>query len=360
LALIEASGATETERQARAVALAAEEIKRPFDLSRSPLLRANLLRISTDDHVLVLTIHHITADGWSMAVLCHELAVLYEAFSDEEPSPLPTLPIQYADYAIWQRKWLQGEVLERLVSYWKTQLDGVPEVLELPTDRPRPRVQTFRGAHHRLMFPVDLTNRLKQLSRNTGATLFMTCLAAFQLLLSRYSGQKDLIVGTDVANRSRVELEHLIGFFTNLLPLRARFSGDLKFTQLLRQVRETTLDAYAHQDLPFEKLVEELRPRRDLSRNPLVQVLLVMQNQPALKMEMPELDVSRFELPLESSRFDLVLFLSESNNGLEGLWLYNLALFEPDTIGRLSDHYQKLLESIVFEPEARLDSYDVK
>jgi amino acid adenylation domain-containing protein len=359
LPLIELSSLIESEKEAECEALAAAEIKRPFDLSRGPLLRAGLFRISTSDHVLVLTMHHIAGDGWSLAVLFHELKVLYEAFANEKPSPLPGLPIQYADYAIWQREWLQGDVLDRLVSYWKNQLAGAPSVLDLPTDKPRPPVQTFRGAHEPLSLSIDLVNGLKQLSRATGATLFMTCLAAFQLLLSRYSGQQDLIVGTDVANRNRVETERLIGFFTNLLPLRAKLSDDLKFTELLQQVRETTLDAYAHQDLPFEKLVEELRPARDLGRNPLAQVLLVMQNQPETEMEMFELDVSRFELPLESSRFDLVLFLSETENGLDGLWLYNQDLFEPNTITRFAALYRQLLESIVREPGARLDSYEI-
>ncbi len=348
-----------TEKEARCEELAAEEIKRPFDLSRGPLLRARLFRISTNDHVLVLTMHHIAGDGWSLAVLFHELTVLYEAFANEKPSPLPALPIQYGDYAVWQRELLQGDVLDRLVSYWKKQLAGAPPVLELPTDKPRPPAQTFRGAHEPFTLPIDLVNGLKQLSRNTGATLFMTCLAAFQLLLSHYSGQHDLIVGTDVANRNRVETEGLIGFFTNLMPLRAKLSDDLKFTELLQQVRETTLDAYAHQELPFEKLVEELRPERDLGRNPLAQVLLVMQNQPGTKMEMFELDVSPFELPFETSRFDLVLFLSETENGLEGLWLYNQDLFEPNSITRLSELYEQLLENIVREPSARVDSYGI-
>ena len=358
LPLMDLTKVPETEREAQAEQFAAEEIKQPFDLTHGPLLRALLLRLSDDDHVLILTMHHIAADGWSIGVLFRELTTLYESFVAAKPSPLPVLSIQYADYAVWQRQWLQGEVLEKLVSYWRKQLAGAPPVLELPTDKPRPQVQSFRGAHERLALNTSLTIDLKQLSQRQGATLFMTCLAAFQLLLSRFSGQQDLIVGTDVANRNRVETENLIGFFTNLLPLRAKLSGDLKFSELLRQVRETTLEGYAHQALPFEKLVEELRPARDLGRNPLVQVLLVM-NQPALRMELPELTVSPFDLPLESSRFDLVLFLSESENGLAGFWLYNPDLFEPQTIRRLSAEYEKLLARIVATPEARLDSYEV-
>jgi amino acid adenylation domain-containing protein len=343
--------------EAEAKRLAAEEINQPFDLSRGPLLRAKLIKLGPDDHVLVLTMHHVAGDGWSLAVLFRELTILYDAFANGKSSPLTALPVQYADYAVWQRGWLQGEVLDRLLSYWKKQLAGAPQVLELPVDNVRPAAQTFRGAHESLKLSPDLTGSLKQLSREEGVTPFMTCLAAFQLLISRWTGQNDLVVGTDVANRNRVETESLIGFFTNLLPLRARISDHLKFTELLRQIKEVTLEAYAHQDLPFEKLVEELKPPRDLSRNPLVQVLLVMQNQPNQQTAMWGLDVSRFELPIESSRFDLVLFLFESENGFAGLWLYNHDLFEPETIRRLSLHYQELLAQIVREPTARLDSY---
>jgi len=268
------------------------------------------------------------------------------------------LPIQYADYAAWQRRWLQGEMQEKLVSYWRKQLAGVPTVMSLPTDKPRPPVQSFRGAYEEFEMPRALLDDLKRLSRSEGVTLFMTCLAAYQLLLARFSGQQDLLVGTDVANRTRVETESLIGFFTNLLPLRANLTGDLEFSGLMRQVRETTLEGYAHQDLPFEKLVEELRPERDLGRNPMVQVLLVMQN-PEVPIELTKLDVSRYDLPLESSRFDIVLFLSAGEQGLSGFWLYNPDLFEAATIARLSDNYQKLLGQIVARPSARLDSFEI-
>ena len=357
LRLIDLDAVSEAQRQAEAEKVAAEEISKPFDLARDPLLRAVLIRIDADDHVLVLTLHHIAADGWSLAVLFRELTVLYEAFASEKPSPLAPLLIQYADFAIWQREWLRGDVRDKLVAYWKTQLAGAQPVLELPADRPRPLVQSFRGAYQRLTIPVALSNNLKQLSRNEGVSLFMTCLAAFQLLLSRYTGEQDFIVGTDVANRNRVETEGLIGFFTNLLPLRTRISGNPAFTELLRRVRETTLDAYAHEDLPFDKLVEELSPPRDSGRNPLVQVLLVMQNNPA-PFTLPGLQVSQFELPIESSRFDLVLFLADTENGLEGLWLYSPDLFEPSTIAKMSVHFERLLGAIVKEPAAKVDSYE--
>ena len=349
----------EIEREDRVKLSAAEEIKQPFDLTRGPLLRACLLKLGVEDHVLVLTMHHIAADGWSIAVLFRELTALYDTFANGAVRPLPALPIQYADYAAWQRAWLQGDALEQLVSYWKTELAGAPMTLELPADKSRPSVQGFRGAHELFSLSPDLTSSLKALSRGQVVTLFMTCLAAYQLLLSRYASQQDLIVGTDVANRNRVETEGLIGFFTNLLPLRAKCSGDLKFTELLQQVKKTTLEAYAHQDLPFDKLIEELRPPRDLGRNPLVQVLLVMQNQPGQQFELPNLRLSRFDLPLESSRFDLALFLSETDNGLAGLWLYNPDLFEPHTIARLSTNYRKLLGSIGCDPAARLDSFEI-
>ncbi|MCU1267658.1 MAG: amino acid adenylation domain protein [Acidobacteria bacterium] len=356
--LLEIGALPEPQREAEARRLAAEQTSQPFDLTQGPFLRVGLIKFSTDDHVLVITMHHIAADEWSIAILFRELARLYDAITHGRPSPLSALPIQYADYAAWQRRWLHGERLEKLASYWRKQLAGTPMLLSLPTDKARPAVQSFRGAHEMFALSISLTSDLKTLSRREGVTLFMTGLAAFQLLLSRLSGQQDLLVGTDVANRNRVETEGLIGFFTNLLPLRARLANDLEFRELLHQVRETTLEAYAHQDLPFEKLVEELRPERDPSHNPIVQVLLVMQNPDSI-VELTELQTAYFDLPLDSSRFDLVLFLSETEGRLEGFWLYNPDLFEPATIARFSSSYQKLLESVVADPEARLDSFDI-
>jgi amino acid adenylation domain-containing protein len=343
-------------RQEKADELAAGEVKQPFDLTKGPFLRTKLIRVDDDDHVLILTMHHIAADEWSLAILFRELSSLYNAFTKEKSSSLRELSTQYADYAAWQRQWLQGEDLEKLISYWREQLDGAPTILNLPTDKPRPAVQSFRGAYEEFEMSRELLDRLKHLSRSEGVTLFMTCLAAYQLQLARFSGQSDLLIGTDVANRNRVETESLIGFFTNLVPLRARVSDDLDFVSLLHQVRETTLEAYAHQDLPFEKLVEALRPERDPGRNPMVQVLLVMQN-PNVPIVLNELEVSRFDLPLESSRFDLVLFLSEGESGLSGFWLYNPDLFEKETILRLSRNYEKLLEQVVTERTTQLGSF---
>ena len=356
LPLIVITADSDDQRHADAEKVAAEEIRRPFDLSRGPMLRACLIRLQADNHVLVLTLHHIAADGWSLTVLFRELTVLYEAFANENASPLPSLPIQYADFAMWQREYLQGDVLHKLLTYWKKQLAGVHPVLELPADRPRPAVQSFRGAHHQLTLSSELSNDLKSLSRNEGVSLFMTCLATFQLLLSRYTAREDFIVGTDVANRNLVETEGLIGFFTNLLPLRTQISGNPTFTELLRRVRETTLETYAHEDLPFDKLVEELSPPRDPSRNPLVQVLLVMQNN-ATPFTLTRLHVSKFELPIESSRFDLVLFLTESEKGLSAFWLYDADLFEPGRIAKMAVHFERLLLSITKEPSAKLHSF---
>lgn len=355
--LVDLAAMPEAQREGEAEQILAAEIRRPFDLSSDVLLRASLIRISADEHVLVLTLHHIATDGWSLAVLFNELTRLYEAFAHSLPTPLAPLPLQYADFAVWQRQWLQGEVLDKLLSYWQTQLAGAPPLLELPTDKPLTAAPSFRGAAEVRPMPALLRDSLKRLSSSQGTTLFMSCLAAFQLLLSRYTGQEDIIVGTDVANRNRVETEGLIGFFTNLLPLRTRVSSDLTFTELLARVRETTLDAYAHEDLPFDKLVEELRPPRVTGRNPIAQVLLVMQNEAAQPFSLTGLEVTRVELPLESSRFDLVLFLSESANGLDGLWLYNPDLFESATIASMSGHFERLLGAIVDDPTAKLDTY---
>ena len=230
--------------------------------------------------------HHIISDGWSMGILYRELSVLYEAFSKGKPSPLPELPIQYADFAVWQREWLQGKNLEEQLTFWKEQLRDIT-TLELPTDHPRPPVQTFHGATHTVQLPKELTEALQGLSRKEGVTLFMTLLTAFQGLLHRYTGQDDIVVGTPIANRNRAEIEGLIGFFVNTLVMRTDTSGNPVFRELLKQVRKSTLDAYAHQDLPFEKLIKELQPERDLSRNPIFQVMFALQNVPVSTLELP-------------------------------------------------------------------------
>jgi aspartate racemase len=341
-------------REAEAQRLATLEAQQPFSLAQGPLLRVKLLRLSEQEHILLLTLHHIVYDGWSHGVFVQELAGLYEAFSTDTPSPFPELPVQYADYAVWQRQWLQGKVLETQLSYWKQQLGSSLPILQLPTDYPRPPVQTYPGAYQALELSLDLTEALKALSQQEGATLFMTLLAAFQTLLHRYSGQKDIIVGTPIAGRNQVETEGLIGFFVNTLAIRTNLSSNPTFRQLLSQVREVTLEAYDHQDLPLEKLIEELQPERDLSRSPLFQVMFVFQNTPRQPWELPGLSITPLEVHSGTSKFDLTLNLRETSEGVKGGIGYNTDLFEAATIDRMLGHFQILLESIVANPEQHL------
>lgn len=294
----------------------------------------------------MLTFHHIIFDGWSFGVVQKEVAALYKAFSSGEPSPLPDLPIQYADYAVWQRQWLQGEVLESQLSYWKRHLAGAPAVLELPTDRPRPAVQTFAGRVLTFTLPKALLASLRSLSRREGVTLFMTLLAAFKVLLSRHTGQQDIVVGSPIANRTRVEVEGLIGFFVNTLVLRTDLSRSPTFREVLKRVREVTLGAYSHQDLPFEKLVEELRPERDLSHTPLFQALFVLQNAPMSPPELAGVSLQPYQVRRDTSMFDLSLFLYETEEGLYVAAEYNTDLFEAATIERMASHYRTLLEGV--------------
>ena len=328
-----------------------EEGSRPFDLSRGPLIRASLVRVAPEDHFLSVNIHHIVSDRWSMGVLTRELMRLYEAYRQGKPSPLDELPLQYADYAVWQRQWLEGEVLERQLEYWKKQLAGAPQVLEIPTDRPRPPKESFRGDIKGVPLSASLTEKLKALSRQEGTTLFMTLLSAWNALLARYSGQEDIVVGTPIANRNRSEIEGLIGFFANTLVLRSDLSGNPSFRQLLRRVRETALGAYSHQDLPFEKLVEELRPERSLSHNPLFQVLFALQNTPGLEQEIPGLKLEAYGAKVGTAKCDLALFMGETASGLVGRLEYNTDIFEASTINRLVTHFQNLIEAIVADPD---------
>ena len=353
LAVSDISGVAEAEREKKADDWIAAEARRPFDLAHGPLLRAGLLKVAEQEHVCLLTIHHIVSDGWSTGVFVHELARFYEEFTGGRSAALPELPIQYADFARWQRKWLSGEVLEKQLSYWSTHLADLP-VLELPTDRPRPLEQTFRGARHRTVFPKRLTEGLKELSQREGATLYMTLLAAFQTLLLRYTGQEDVVVGSPIANRTRGEIEGLIGFFVNTLVLRTDLSGNPSFRELLGRVREVALQAYAHQDLPFEKLVEELQPERDLGQNPLVQVTFALQNAPARPLELTGLEVTPLPVRSQTARFDLELFLWERDGHLDGAFVYSTDLFDVATIERLSRHFQVLLEGIAADPDRRI------
>ena len=346
-------------RYDEALRAAAVEAKRPFDLSSGPLFRATLIRLADDDHILLLVMHHIVSDGWSVGVFTREMSTLYQAFSTGKPSPLPELPIQYADFAVWQREWLQGEVLDTQLSYWKQQLEGAPPVLELPTDYPRPAIETFRGGKISTEIPKSLTEALKAMSRREGATLFMTLMAGFQTLLYRYTGQEDVVVGSPIANRNRTEIEGLIGFFVNELVLRADLSGNPSFRELLSRVREAALGAYAHQDLPFEKLVKELQPQRDISRNPLFQVALVNQNAPSERLDLPGLKVTPVEVDTDTAKFDLSLHLWEEADGLKGRWEYGADLFDAATIVRMAGHYNNLLEAVVRDPDQRLSELPI-
>jgi amino acid adenylation domain-containing protein len=337
-------------REAEAQRLRTAEAVCPFDLAKGPLFRATLLQYSKEEYSLLFTMHHIISDGWSLEVLGRELWALYEAFSKGCLSPLPELPIQYADYAQWQWEWFQGEVLEKQLDYWKVQLRGAPQVLELPTDRPRPAVQSFRGAYHTVLLPVRLLDDLKVLSRKAGCSLFMTLLAAFQLILYRYTGQKDILVGSPIAGRNRTEIENLIGFFVNTLVLRTDFSGNPTFKELLGRVREFVFGAFEHPDLPFEKLVEELNPERQLSHNPLIQVMFGLQNVPETGIQVSELTIVPESVHINNSEFDLTLYANEKTDGLSLLMVYSSDLFEQATIERMLDHFRTVLEGIVTDP----------
>jgi amino acid adenylation domain-containing protein len=343
-----------SERETEVRRLVTAEAQRPFDLSQGPLIRGCVLRLGDDEHVGLLTMHHIVSDGWSTGILVREVATLYAAFCAGGSSPLPPLPIQYADFAHWQRQWLQGEVLETQIAYWKKQLAGAPALIDLSTDHPRPAVQTFRGAHQSLVLPEHLQDGFKELSRQEGVTQFMTLLAAFEILLSRYTSQDDLIVGTPIANRNRLETEGLIGFFVNALVLRTDLSGNPSFRELLRRVREVCLGAYGHQDLPFDRLVEELHVQRDLSRNPLFQVMFVLHTASLRAVEMPGMTLSPVEGDSETAHFDLTLQILDAEQGLTAAFVYNTDLFEAATITRMLGHFQNLLEAIVADPEQRL------
>ena len=345
------TGLSRNERETELPRLVNEEARRPFDLARGPLFRATLVQLETEEHALLFTMHHIISDGWSIGVLIKEFAALYQAFLQGEPHSLPPLPVQYADFAHWQRQWMQGEVLEKELSYWKERLGGSPTVLELPTDRPRPAVQTFCGAIQPVRLPGGLSARLREMSRREGVTLFMTLLAGFQTLLHRYSGQDDIVVGSPIAGRTQSEVEGLIGFFVNTLALRTDLSDDPPFRELLRRVRQVTLDAYAHQEVPFEQLVEVLQPHRALSHSPLFQVMFVLQNTPRQTLQLPGLTLSSLPVEGKTAKFDLTLALTDTEQGLIGALEYNTDLFDAATISQMAGHFETLLESIVADPK---------
>jgi amino acid adenylation domain-containing protein len=331
-----------------------DEVRRPFDLKADAMLRAALFRLRPDEYVLLLVTHHVNSDRWSMTVLLRELAALYEAFAAGKPSPLPELPVQYADYALWERRRLAGEALAAQLAYWRGRLDGAPAVLHLPTTRTRPANPSFDGACRACVLPGRLVEALRALGRGAGATLYMVLLTAFKALLYRYTGQEDMVVGCLVAGRNRVEVEGLVGFFANTLALRSRLAGDLPLRELLGQVRETTLEALAHQGLPFERLVEELRPERSLGSTPLFQVMVVLQNAPRQALQLPGLAVEPVQVNNGTAKFDLTLVLVEEGRELRMLLEYRTDLFDQDAMDRLLGHYRTLLEGAVADPGRRL------
>ncbi len=338
---------------------ATDDAARPFDLSAGPLFRARLLRLGCGDHVLLLCMHHIVTDGWSMGVLFHELSALYAAFREGAESPLPQLRVQYADYAVWEREQLRGEALERHLAYWRERMAGAPALLELPTDHPRPAVQTHRGAQVPVELPVDLMARLEALGRGEGATLYMVLLAAFSVLLSRYAGSDDVVVGSPVAGRTRRETEGLIGFFVNTVVVRTELGGDPSFREVLRRVREATLGAYEHQDLPFEHLVAELQPERSLGHSPLFQVLVALQNADASGGELPGLTTEPVDAEIGTAMFDLSLMLAAHEGGLGGALTYATDLWERRTIERMLGHLRRLLEQVAGDADPRLSELEL-
>ncbi|MBE9178538.1 amino acid adenylation domain-containing protein [Oculatella sp. LEGE 06141] len=335
------------------------EAQQPVPLDCSPLLRVKLIRLQAQEHVLLLTLHHLVADGWSMGVLVHELADFYKAFCQGQATSLPDLPIQYADFAAWQREELEGDRLESQLAYWTRQLAGAAPLLELPCDHPRPAVQTFQGATYAFQISPQQTQTLKRFSQQQGCTLFMTLLTAFQVLLSRYSSSEDIVVGSPIANRNRAETEALIGFFVNTLVLRTNLSGNPTVQEALHRVREVALGAYAHQDLPFERLVEALQPERNLSHTPLFQVMFILQNAPAAALQLPGLTLSLLESQTQSAKFDLTLSLQERADVLVGTLEYNRALFDANTIARMAVHWQQLLEGMMANPHQRIGELDL-
>jgi hypothetical protein len=341
------------ERYQKLLQRAAEEVYKPLDLTNEPLVKLMLLRLAEEDYVLLLRTHHIIWDAWTTLVFMREMAVSYRAFSVGAPSPLPELPFQYADYTLWQRERLRGEILENQMAYWRRQLGGNLPVLEMPTDKPRPRVPTFNGADSPLHIPEPLAARLRALSRRQRCTLFMTLLAAFKTLLHKYTGQQDIIVGCPFANRDRTELESLIGCFTNSIALRTDMSGNPQFAELLGRVRKTTLEAYNNRELPLALVLKETHPQIDWRLKSLYRVVFAFQNVPEQNIELPELAISRLRLPRKTAQYDIVLTIFESG-ALGGIFIYNTDLFTPQTVDAMIRDFQSILESVVENPEERI------
>jgi aspartate racemase len=355
--VIDLSHLSEEDREAQCRTVLRNEVRRPFDLSKGPLFRAIIVRLCEDDHVLLVTTHHIVTDGWSVGIFHRELSALYEAFSSSQPLPLGLLPIQYSDYSLWQREWFAGEVYEAQLAYWKRQFATMPPALELPTDHARPNVQAyraFRGHQQTVILPASLTRRLRAICQQENVTLFMLLLAAYQILLHRYTGEEDIVVGTPIAGRQNAETEELIGLFINTLALRANVSGDGTVSEFLDQVKQVALGAYTHQDLPFERLVKELQPERTLSHNPLFQVMFVLQSEEILPLQLPGLTVEHFRVDHVMANFDLTLDIVERGDQLLCLFESNADLFAPETIARMMDHFQNVLEGMARNPQQRI------
>ncbi|GER91649.1 hypothetical protein KDW_58110 [Dictyobacter vulcani] len=345
------------QREQKALEFATQEGQHLFNLEQSPLIRTVLLQLEEDEYVLLTNVHHIAFDAWSAGIFLRELLTLYEAYSNEKPSPLAELPAQYADFALWQRSWLQGKEQERLVKYWQEQLRGA-KALELVTDRPRPAIADFVGAAQPFAFPDELSQQLQALSQQEGVTLFMTLLAAFNILLYRMTNQEDIVLGTDIANRTLSETELMIGFFVNLLAMRTNLGGKPGFQEVLKRVRQMVLDAYAHQDLPFEKLVDALHLERNQNYTPLIRGLFVMQNIPLVYDQATGITLSPFQGNLVTAKFDFVIFLFETEQGLQGSVNYSTALFNPETITNLMQRFEVLLHSIVANPQAQIEALE--
>ncbi|NEO74219.1 condensation domain-containing protein, partial [Moorena sp. SIO3H5] len=345
LPLQDLSGLTPSEATTKLQQLLQQENELLFNLEVDPPIRAQLYQLGTTEYILQITLHHIAGDGWSLTVLPKELSAIYTATVFDKPSPLPELPIQYADFAVWQKNYLQGQTLSSQLNYWKEKLLDLPQ-LQLPTDHPRPAVETFNGAGIPINIPAALTSKIKQLTQKQGTTLFMTLLAAFKVLLSRYSGEESVAVGTPIANRNRSEIEGLIGFFVNSLVMYTDLGGDPSFTEVLNRVKQTALEAYGHQDIPFEKLVEQLQPERSLSQNPLFQVVFAVQESEHMKpsFSLPNLEVElgweRWMGDQMTVRMDLELHLWPVGEEIKGFCAYNTDLFEAETISRMVSHYE--------------------
>jgi len=354
LSVVDLRDHPESERETAAWRLLEEEIQQPFELAKGPLLRATSFRLNEEDHILLLSMHHIISDGWSMGIFRTEMIKIYQALRESCTPDLPDLPQQYSDFSVRQRQWLEGKGLEGQLSYWKKQLEGTPPILELPTDHPRSSVQTFNGTRQPVELTKELTHSLNKLSLDQGCTLFMALLAAFKIILYRYTGQADLNVGTPIANRDQDDIENLIGFFINTLVLRTNLSGNPTFLEVLEKVREVSLSAYDHQDMPFEKLVEELQPPRDLSRSPFFQVLFSLQNTPTQPLELPDLTFETLYAYNGKAKFDLSVYLWEKSGQLGGVFEYNTDLFEAETITRMIEHFKNLLQAAAANPNLRI------